>query len=207
TGTSTPAASASQGTRRSTRPPPPFSAIRDEYAWETMLVALAKPTKVSAITPRTAPPRGIIHMVGSSEDSARAAKAPTTAATTDVRNRPSMFGQNADRELRVSRARFPTCGHHANPPAMLSSTANMKFTCSSPVGASGGIAVNSDQDVWVKINVSIPSGTMTNPGATIRLTHSTEMAPRDSTTQTKTTAASEIKLTTVPELESSVSST
>src|SRR5690625_6986914 len=96
-----------------------------------MLVILARPMNASAMIPKTAPPSGTIQTVGSSDFSASAANAPTIAATTDARNRPTKLGQNVVRDVRLSRDRLPTFGHHANPPAILSSIASMNAVCRS----------------------------------------------------------------------------
>src|SRR5699024_11415578 len=94
----------------------------------------------------TARPSGTIQTVGSSDVSTSAANAPPIAATTDARNRPTKFGQNVVRDVRLSRDRLPTFGHHANPPAILSSIANMNAVCLSIPSWIGGSAVISVQD-------------------------------------------------------------
>lgn len=157
------------------------------------------------MTPRRAPPRGTIQSVGSSEPRARAAKTPTIAATTEARKRPSALGQKALRVVRVSRARLPTLGHQAKPPAMLSSTASMKSRRPSPQGSRAGVATRPDQLVLVKTSASITIVTTTSPGATNRLTSSIERGPRATITQDATSAMTASMLTTPAPLEIRVS--
>src|SRR5690554_1205339 len=86
---------------------PLTTAETPEKASETMVVMFANAMNPSAKTPRNAPPSGIIQTVGSSEPRASAENAPTTAATTEAKNMPIMFGQNAALGVSVMRDRLP----------------------------------------------------------------------------------------------------
>src|SRR5699024_9787022 len=112
--------------------------------------------------------------VGSADFSASAANAPTIAATTDARNRPTKLGQNVVRDVRLSRDRLPTFGHHANPPAILSSLASMNAVCLSILSWIGGCVFISVEDASVEARISMLTVTTHRLGTSVRLGDSTD---------------------------------
>ena len=169
---------------------------------------LARQTTAKATTPTPIPASGMNHWVGSSTCRESAATAPTTAATTDAPNTPSQFGQNAARDVRVRRAKLPRLGHHAKPPAMLSSTASTKLKCGSSLRPpSGANAASSPQVFCEKTMTMMPTRMISSSGASTRHTASTDTGPRARISAETVIAISASRLAAAPAWESSMPNT